>query len=377
MIKDYRNKFKEITGIAEQTVSTVDHVYASMPVRLIDSHHILHKMGNVKVLIWDDIYPKLKRYKSELVVDCGILSANRQEYFLFPPEKIYGLSHVLSPEFDKQMEDLKICLDLILNLPKYEKHLLTEKYLERFKIIVDLYRKVLSQNPKNSPLFYKNLVIEIYNFLGFNNIAEFYRNSAESFMSTGIIDKFLPWLIEDTKNESFGLKYLINNSPLFPPPYFRYINDNKAFDRLKTQNEINEANNLLKMGKLLPSKEVMYWLFAMSGLKHFGRDFGFLNKLEEYFISELNIKNKFSELQLTSEKDDGTFYIQYEKDVSYRMVCLNNKIKARKCPISRKSTDVSTIPSIYLHIGNRFKKLYEKYIESKNIYYIKMGEILI
>ena len=373
---DYINKFREITGINEQILSTVDHVYASIPIRLIDSHHILYKMRGVKILIWDDIYPKIKKYQSELIIDSGIFAANKPEYFLFPQDMIYGLSQVAIPNLDKQKRELENCLNLTLKNSKDKKPSLIQTYLKRFDDILSLYRKVFSKE-KNSSNFYKNLVVEIYKFLGFKEVADFYNNSAQSFMSSGIIDKYLPWLLEETKNEVFGLKYLVKNSSLFPSPHFRYVNNYKGVDFFKTDGDMEEIIRLFKNGKLLPSKEVMYWVFAISEIKHFGMDFGFFSKLEEYFKSKLGIENRFSEQQLTAGKDDGVFYIQFEKDTSYRLVYMNDKVKAQRFPIPKKSTDISTIPSIYLHIGNKFKEFYEKYNKSGEIFYIKMGEISI
>jgi hypothetical protein len=376
MLPNFNKKFREITGIQGQIISTVDHVYASMPIRLIDSHHILHKMDDVKIIIWDDIYPSLKKYRSELIVDCGILAAKKEDYFLFPPNEIYGTSQVIKPAFKEQMKELETCLDLVLNVPSYKKKLLKEKYLSRFENLIEIYQRILSQYQYNSSVFYKNLVIEIYKFLGFRHLAEFYKNSAESLMSTKVINEYLPWLLEETQSEPFGLRNLTSKSALFKQPYFRYVNSSDTINELETSQQFKSVVELLRSGELLPSKEIMYWLFAISGIKHFGRDFGFFNKLSEYFSSILKIKNDFSDLQLTLDKNDGAFYIQFERDNSYQLNFFEGKWKARRYSIPRKNTDISTIPSIYLHIGSRFKEIYEEYKKTKRVLYIKMGEIL-
>lgn len=376
MFDDFRNKFKEITGIQEQTISTVDHVYASMPVRLIDSHNILREMGCVKVIIWDNIFPNLRKWESELVLDYGIFDAKNPEYFLYAPDKIYGLAPVLSPNFEKQKKELSVCLDMLLNVPKHKKGLLKNKYLNRFEDIANIYRKILSHKHQDSTQFYKDLVIEIYNFLGFYQLSEFYSSSAEGLLSTNIIDKYLPWLIEETQDEPAGLINIINHSSLFEKSYFRHTESGETIDRLETVDRLREVIELLKTKKLIPCKEIMYWLFAISGIQHFGRDFNFFAKLGDYFATDLKIANNFSELQLTSGKDDGAFYIQYEKDNVHQLIFLNNKWKALKYPIPRKNTDISTIPSIYFHIGNNFFELYNWYQKTKKLFYVKMGEIL-
>jgi len=376
MLTNFRKKFREITGIKEQTISTVDHVYASMPIRLIDSHHILYKMDDVKIIIWDDIYPNLKKYRSELTLDCGVLATKRADYFLFSPNMIYGTSQIIEPKFKEQRKELETCLDLVLNLPAYKKKILKDKYMARFENLIEIYQRILSQYQYNSSVFYKNLVIEIYNFLGFQYLAEFYRNSAESLMSINIINEYLPWLLEETQSELFGLKSLISNSALFKRPYFRYVNSGDTINELETLQQLQNVIELLRREKLLPCKEIMYWLFAISGIKHFGRDFGFFNKLSKYFSSTLKIKNNFSDLQLTLDKNDGAFYIQFERDNSYQLTFFQGKCKARRYSIPRKNTDISTISSIYLHIGNRFKEIYEEYKKTKRVLYIKMGEIL-
>jgi|SRR3989344_2016768 len=376
MFTDFKKKFRKITGIKEQTLSTVDHVYASMPIRLIDSHHILCKMDDVKIIIWDDMYPNLKKCRSEFILDCGVLATKRADYFIFPPNTIYGTSQVIEPKFKKQRKELETCLDLVLNLPAYKKKLLKDKYMARFENLVELYQKILSRYQYNSSVFYKNLVIEIYNFLGFNHLAEFYKNSAEGLMSTNVINEYLHWLLEETQSEPFGLRSLISNSALFKRPYFRYVNSSDTINELETLWQLQNVIELLRREKLLPCKEIMYWLFAISGIKHFGRDFAFFDKLSKYFSSTLKIKNNFSDLQLTVGKDDGVFYIQYERDNSHQLIFFQGKWKAKRYPIPRKSADISTIPSVYLHIGNRFREVYEEYKKTKKVSYIKMGEIL-
>lgn len=376
MFEGFKNKFREITGIQEQALSTVDHVYASMPVRLIDSHNILCEMGDVKVIIWDDIFPNLRKWESELVLDCGILATKNPDYFLFAPDKLYGLSPALNLNFEKQKKELEVCLDMVLNLPKYKKNSLKNRYLDRFEDIVSIYKKALSRHHQNSTQFYKNLIVEIYNFLGFHQLAKFYLSSAEGLLSTNIIDKYLPWLMEKTQHEPFGLINLINHSSLFEKPYFRYVTSGERINELKIADQLYSVIELLKTKKLLPYKEIMYWLFAISGIKHFGRDFAFFTKLGDYFATHLKITNEFSQLQLTSGKDDGAFYIQYEKGDAYQLTFFHNKWKARKYPIARKNTDISNFPSIYFHLGNRFAELYNQYRKTKKIFYVKMGEIL-
>ena len=86
----FKEKFKEITGIQESTISTVDHVYASIPIRLIDSHHRLMQLGDVKVIIWDSIYPKIKKSRTDLVLDSGIFVPNNTKYFIFPTNQLQG-----------------------------------------------------------------------------------------------------------------------------------------------------------------------------------------------------------------------------------------------------------------------------------------------
>ena len=371
----FKEKFKEITGIQESTISTVDHVYASIPIRLIDSHHRLMQLGDVKVIIWDSIYPKIKKSRTDLVLDSGIFVPNNTKYFIFPTNQLQGKSLVLKPDLDGHLNELGDCMDLVLNYPKYKKATLKKTYLDRFQTLMGIYSKIINENPGiSSSEFYKKLVVEIYKFLGFADVAEFYNTYSQSFMQTAIIKEFVPWLIENSKNTPFGLDNLINNSSLIAPPYFTYTNNLKTINQFNPSQAI-EIIESLREGILLPCKEIIYWVLSLSGIKHFGRDFNFFAQLEEFYKTKYNIETGFSKLQLTQGKNDGSFYIQFEQDISCRLVSINNKIKAKKSPIPQKGADVSTIPSVYMHIGNRFKEIYEDFIKSKNTRFIKMGEI--
>lgn len=274
----------------------MDHVYASIPIRLIDSHHRLMQLGDVKVIIWDNIYPKIKKSRTDLILDSGIFAPNDHKYFIFPENQLQGKSFPLKPDFNGQLNELENFLDLFLNYPKHEKIAFKKKYLDRFQALVEIYSKIINENPTiNSSEFYKKLVIETYKFLGFTDVAEFYGRYAQSLMQSDIIKKFVPWLIEHSQNTSFGLDNLINNSSLIAPPYFTYADNSKTISEFNLTQAI-EIIELLREGILLPCKEIIYWVFALSGIQHFGREFNFFTQLEEFYKTKYNIE-KMRELE--------------------------------------------------------------------------------
>jgi hypothetical protein len=68
----YKNLLIDTTNIHSDSISTVDHIYASPPLRLIDSHSKLRELKNTQIVIWDIIIPFEKKHRYELMLDSGL-----------------------------------------------------------------------------------------------------------------------------------------------------------------------------------------------------------------------------------------------------------------------------------------------------------------
>lgn len=87
--KKYRDLFRKATGIEDDIVSTIDHVFGSPPLRIIDSHQKLMEMGNSTILLWDITKPNIHKYRADLVLDLGLYTSRNSNFYLYSSKDFY------------------------------------------------------------------------------------------------------------------------------------------------------------------------------------------------------------------------------------------------------------------------------------------------
>lgn len=92
----FRDKFYHFTGKNFDLVSTIDHPYASPPIRLIDGHNSLKKIKDTNQLIpliciWDVNSPDINRYRYDLSFDTGLMNNKDDNFFIFSDKLFYPL----------------------------------------------------------------------------------------------------------------------------------------------------------------------------------------------------------------------------------------------------------------------------------------------
>jgi hypothetical protein len=374
MLGNYlKDQFIKMTGIKESSISTIDHVYSSPPIRLIDSHNRLMKMKDVRVFVWDTVYPNLKRFRNELQLDTGLLSLRKKEYFVFPLDDIYALSNVLLPDYESQKRALSTILDLCVNAK--DKKDIISIYLNRYDQLIEIYKNSYRVD-LSSTLFYKSLIKNIYEYLRFKELSVFIDKQLEGLMDSNILNVYIPWLIEKSKNEIFGLPYLVRNSNLFKKNLFRIVPPSKKTGFVEGINNLELVVNGLASRELIPSKEVFYWAIALCNINHFGQDFCFFERLSS-FLKSRGINNNIAVLQLTKDKNDGNYFVQFKEDESRKLVKRpRNGFKAIKDAHLAKSSRISNITSIYLTVGNKIKDFYSKYLLDSKTNFVDMLKII-
>lgn len=244
-VDNFKKSFFYSTWSMPDIISSIDHVFWSPPIRLVDWHGKL--IGkNCFVLIHDTTLPDIHRYRIDLTLDSWIFHSPDPNYFLYSSEKISCLSHAKYPDFELQYLKLQKTLShLNTNFEAKER----EIYLHRFEKLIDVYHPIFTE--KNSPWEkYKQLLVGLYWLIWLDKHAMFIDSSMKSVYESGIIDKFLPDCIKYTSSTNIWLNYLAKNK-LFTTPLFQSISENTFID-----NENYESDNVisdLRTKKIIPN----------------------------------------------------------------------------------------------------------------------------
>lgn len=363
----FRDKLYNYTNRVFDLVATIDHPYASPPIRLIDGHYKLNALAKKGlkpyICIWDVNNPNVSSYRYELTIDTGIFNARDKDFFIFDDKVLYPLQKPRLIDFVEIEKRVRL---ILLRLGVSD----VENFLDNLKIIINIYRRNI-ENSTNGTRFYQNLLSDLYTTLQFEDLAEFINNFSESYFFSSIITEWIPFCIQKTQGEVFGISALLKKG-LFQKPCFRPITDSKKIitDISNAENNLDWVLSALRSRLLIPSYEVFFWTLALADIKHFGNDYGFFDRLNQIFPFFSN------QIQLTQHNQDSSYIIQFEKDRSFN--CFREKdryIFKKNNPM--KISRISSIPAIFCHAGIPLRdilwNIFKGIIQSPKI--IKMGEI--
>lgn len=358
--KKYRDLFRDTTSIEDDVVSTIDHVFGSPPLRVIDSHQRLMKMRSSTIILWDITQPNIHKYRADLILDLGFYTSKNPKFFLYNSKDFYHKGKLLVPDFVSQLRLLDQVLDSdFLELNKDQKN----AYKQRASHLIKIYSDNLKKH-SGVPQFYKSLLVDLYNLLGLNELAEYIAKKVVPLSESGIIDKFLPELIIETKDEPFGLLNMIANTNYLNKPYFRNISKNEigfdVNDKAQITKNLSEIIILLRNGSLLPKNQIYFWAWSLCRIKHFGNDYGILTNLENT-LKSVDILSDASALQLTQPKKDGLNFIQFNNIHSYSLGNPRSVLMKFNL-LNTKSSRVTNICTVYLNSGKEgFQKYWREY----------------
>lgn len=379
----FKKKFFEFTNRTFDVVSTVDHPYSSPPIRLLDCHYKLKKLNNCGlkplICIWDVNLPNINRYRCELSLDVGIFGTKDEDFLIFSDKFIYPLQKPKLIDFPEFKKRVQLILERLQNLTNESMINRNRKFIENLDKIIFLYQGVI-KDVENGTDFYRYILKNFYTLIGFTDLANFVEKSFQPYFGSAIIKKWIPYCIEETKNESYGFLNLLD-AELFKKPYFRNSAiSNKVDDKLSdpeyVKNNIDGILEKIGVGDLIPSYGIFFWTLFLADIKHFGNDYDFYNNLNDILIKKnLNLRDQESLMQLTKRNQDGQNIIQFEKDRSFNCFLENGEYAIKKNnPL--KESRISSLPAMYCHLGEELGKVAKDILENKIDLpkIIKMGE---
>lgn len=371
----YKRIFDSYVGNNIDTIATVDHVFGSPPLRIIDSHYQLSKIKNSTAILWDTTYPNLDKYRTELIMDAGLLSYKHKDIFLYDESKPYCLTSVKHPKFELQRS---LVAKILSNIDLIEVSESNKKtYLDRLDELIDIYERN-TKDKKNSSDFYINLLEDLYRHMGFQELAQYIQINMFSLYKSKIIDKYIPEIIKESKDDLYGYVYLLKNTDLFQPPYFRSLintNDESLSNKDWVLENMDKVCNLLSEKKILPHHTLYFWAWGISGIKHFGNDYGNFEMIGDV-LSKLGVSNNISTLQLTKPKMDGINFVVFDKTRTFTLINKQKPNTIKFNMTNTKSSRASNLCSVYLNSGDKIRSYWESYKKSGKVINLDMEKII-
>lgn len=370
----YKQMLESVLGQEVDILSTVDHIYTSPPIRLIDSHKVLNDFpdGKVTPILWDVNVPSWEKFKAELILDSAFYSSRREEFLLFNPTFPYYEGKRLDLNINLQQERLELAASNHFGKKRgVEKELAVSRFAEIAKM-------ALGSSEHEPAQWYKNYLKDFYNLLDQREQVQLIERYIV-LSKSGIFTKFIPELIRETWNEPFGLKHLIGNTDILKPPYFRSPETsslNYVASDITAEKLVGEIETILEKAKemkLLPSKDIVNWALAISQVRHFGNDYGMFARLGDYLAS-IGIANDIKNLQLTEHKKDGTNFIDLANPFYYTEYSDDMSDKLKK--INTSSSKGVNMVSVYMHLGREgFKSAIDSWFAYKEQTVLPFGQI--
>jgi hypothetical protein len=352
----YKKLYTDLTHGAD-TISTVDHIFASPPTRLVDSHAKAMQY-NADIIIIDSNKPEINKYKCDLIVDSGIYSSNNSDYYIYDTKKRYFENTTHIPRFDLQLTNLRKTLESLQFYTEAE----INAYTNRFEDIINIYSNLL--NLHNNPYeFYVNLMAALYRHLHLNNHASYFMNRSCSLSNSPITTQLIPEMIKITQNTKYSLQSLIENDIIKNPCYISPYSN-------KSKSDIKDIADQLINKCIVPNYELVLWATSLCGVKHFGNDLGFHTKFSS-FLEEIGIENNIASLQLSEHKKDGGNFVEFN-DVFVKSI---NKSGTHLQSSNIKQTRVDNLCSLYCHVGSEIENYWKIYNIDKVTTKLSMKDI--
>lgn len=360
----FRKHLFEIAGYQFDIVSTLDHPFASPPIRLMDGHNNVRNLCKhgiyPLIIVWDVNLPDISHYRYDLAFDSGVYSSRDKSFFIFKQDCLYPLQKPCKIPFDKLRSFIELIAKIDVNSSLYGTLSRREELLKNFDVLSEIYAGVISTS-LNGTQFYIEIIKQLYELLGFSQLADFVVKHSQSFFQSWIVREWIPFCIDATADKMIGLSQLFSTG-VFTPPYFRELvctQDSRLSDPVFIVKNLSDIVKKLKSGEILPSYEIFFWTMFLAGIRHFGNDYGFFSKLNTVLYDN-NICQFSGKLQLSEHNKDSENIVQF--DVGRSFNCYKSaddcyEIKQNNPTLGRRS---ASITSLYCCLGNDLGKIIEK-----------------
>lgn len=326
-------------------VSTADHPYLSPPPRLIDTHARLAALAaqgeRVAICVWDAMdVPDNGLYATAAGVDTGLIASREDDLFTFERSVFYPWALVRPIDLGKLRRYLAAALDAMTDLPTWRREKNAALCLERFDRLAGIYNEV-TKTTKDAFTLYSQILPALYRLFGLGELADFVSQRFFSGYRSAWLRRHLVTCLQETVGQPTGLG-AVATTATFQKRLFRRL-DGSDLDFISMPLEDLTAG--ITDGSILPSSEVIFWSFALGGIKHFGNDYGFFARLADVPGFE-----HAAALQLTAHNDDGRSPFRFAASRAFSVSEADGQAIVTRVA-GRKDSRTDSLPAFFLHLG--------------------------
>lgn len=349
---DGNTAFKEMSGLDCEIISTVDHPYLSPPVRLLDSHKILmeiNKKQPVTLLNWDVSQPNLRTYKYDLQLDLLVIGRSKENY-AFNDTTPFALQTSQFINLNNYDELLTKTLHALVQAKKItgdQSNMISGNYI---RLRENIFEKIVSDNILCKE-YTKTILINFNKLIDRDNVADFIDKKYTYYYESPLMRSWIPYCIEKISGKRDIDKLL--KAGVFSRRLFRAANSDVDYLLLAESDTVehkHEIADLIRVGKVIPSIELLYWTLEYAGIKHFGNDHGFFERYGNYL--GLKLDN-----QMTNPGEDGQNPFVLDRDYGFNINSITGKLVSKDQDSSVKTSRVNSIFALYLLLGDEMKEI--------------------
>ena len=312
-------------------------------------------------------------YRYDLQIDLGLLAKNKQ-LFLFEKSIPYALQAPKVP-LDLNMYDT-ILGQILTRIVSHKK--LTQSAANKIsgnygRLKDHVLSSMQSEHEILATDYTKRSLVNIYTLLSKNDVSDFIEEAYLYYFKSTLMNQWIPYCIENaTGKRAIDLAIRSN---VFGRKVFRSgskdLDEESLNDGSYITNRKTEVADLIRGNKIIPSIEMLYWSLELGGKYHFGNDYDFFDRYQNYLGEDLSN-------QLTAMKADGINYFQMKKDYGISYDISSGKFNDRNSSSQVKDSRINSVFAFYTFLGDKMKAEMPS-TESKNTKIVEIldGEVII
>lgn len=344
---NFSAKFKELTNLDFDIISTVDHPYINPPARVLSSHSLLldiakNKQKSICILNWDVSQPNNRTYRYDNQLDF-VFIGKQDKLLVFDDSTPYSLQ--LGNKID--VNNYKKLFDEALYKLSADKKI-SNKNSDTIKnnlnvLIKNVISPIIGSDGRLKQKYTEKYLLNFYSLIGHHELSNFIKNNYTYYYSSPIMTKWIPYCIKNAKNNK-SLVNLLENNVISRRP-FRIVTESLGYTDLNNieyiRNNIEEICGLISNSKIIPSIDIFYWSMELANKLHFGNDYDFFERYSKYLNCKLT-----NQITDKTNKTDGLNLFQIAEDYSF----INNdgNLFYRHQSSKSKQTRINSMSSVFI-----------------------------
>jgi hypothetical protein len=208
---------------------------------------------------------------------------------------------------------------------------------QRIKLLTNLYKTTCYKMSDSPPADLMSAIhSNLLELAGFKEHSDYLNMNHYRWSDSDVEKKWIPYCIKKLDETGISLSRAIREGKIFSRIPFKFSGIDFG-EQLPTDLQICKK---IEEGAISPSFEVFFWCLNHSGVRHFGNDFGFFERVGS------------PHLQITLPKQDGKYNVSFKRDYSRKVSKNGDKYVSQVLPGSKPSR-VNSLGALWIALGDK------------------------